>query len=426
MVEIQAVRGMNDVLPDEAATWQRVECALLEIFGLYGYREVRFPVLEKTELFSRSIGAETDIVAKEMYTFADRNGDSLTLRPEGTASCVRLGLQHGLFHKHQQRLWYMGPMFRHERPQHGRYRQFHQAGAEAFGWEGPDIDAELIILTARIWRRLGVEGTNLQLNSLGDADTRQAYRKRLVDYLAPLRGELDTDSQRRLHSNPLRILDSKHPGTQAVLAEAPMLRDHLDRASGRHFEELCRCLERCGIEYEINPRLVRGLDYYSRTVFEWVSGELGAQGTVCAGGRYDALVEQLGGRQPVPAAGFAVGLERLVELLTQRGDAVSTQLDVYVVVLGESARSAAMQSAEQLRDRGFRVQQHCGDGGAKSQFKRADKSGAQVAVVLGEEEACTHRATVKPLRRDVPQFSIGQDQLASALSEFFEPKSKGN
>ena len=425
MAEIQAIRGMNDVLPAQAGVWQQVESALLELFGLYGYQEVRFPVLEKTELFSRSIGTETDIVAKEMYTFADRNGDSLTLRPEGTASCVRLGLQHGLFQNQKQRLWYMGPMFRHERPQRGRYRQFHQAGAEAFGWEGPDIDAELILLTARIWRQLGVTGTSLQLNSLGDVETRRAYRERLVDYLSPLRGELDADSQRRLETNPLRILDSKHPGTQAVLADAPVLQDCLDPESERHLQELCRCLDRCGLKYEINPRLVRGLDYYSRTVFEWVSGELGAQGTVCAGGRYDALVEQLGGRQRVPAAGFALGLERLVELLSLRGDEPGTRVDVYVVVLDENARLAATQSAERLRDRGFRVQQHCGGGGAKSQFKRADKSGAEVALVLGEEEARTGRATVKPLRRDMPQISIGQEQLATALAEFFESKTTG-
>ena len=420
MAAIQAIRGMNDVLPDQAAYWQRVESVLVELFGLYGYREVRFPVLEKTELFARSIGADTDIVAKEMYTFIDRNGDSLTLRPEGTASCARLGLQHGLFHNQQQRLWYLGPMFRHERPQRGRYRQFHQAGAEAFGWDGPDIDAELIALTARIWRSLGITAASLQVNSLGDAAARRAYRERLLAYLSPLRGELDADSQRRLDTNPLRILDSKHPATQAVLVDAPLLRDHLDQDSVRHFEGLCGYLDEAGIPYEINSRLVRGLDYYSRSVFEWVSGELGSQGTVCAGGRYDTLVEQLGGRHPVPAVGFALGLERLVELLTLGDNENPSGVDVYVVVLDEAARLAATQIAEQLRDRGLRVQQHCGGGGAKSQLKRADRSGAQVAVVLGEEEISAGRATVKPLRRDAPQFSVGQEKLAAALAKFFE------
>ncbi len=306
--QFQAVRGMNDILPGESALWQHLEMTLREVLATYGYHEIRLPLVEKTELFARSIGEVTDSVEKEMYTFADRNGDSLTLRPEGTAGCVRACIEHGLLHNQTQRLWYAGPMFRYEKPQKGRYRQFHQVGAEAYGMAGPDIDAELICLSARLWRRLGIDKVTLQINSLGSSAARVAYRERLVTYFTARRAELDEDSRRRLDTNPLRILDSKNPDMRAVIAEAPSLLDHLDSESQAHFEELKALLDAAGIPYEINPRLVRGLDYYCKTVFEWVTETLGAQGTICAGGRYDGLIEQLGS-QTVPGVGFALGLE---------------------------------------------------------------------------------------------------------------------
>lgn len=373
-----------------------------QLLERYGYREIRFPILEQTELFKRSIGEVTDIVEKEMYTFEDRNGDSLTLRPEGTASCVRACEQSGLLHNQQQRLWYAGPMFRHERPQKGRLRQFHQIGVETFGMAGPDIDAELIALTARLWRELGIaDALILELNSIGSSDARRRYRAALVDYLSAYRGELDEDSQRRLDTNPLRILDSKVPRTQELLIAAPVLGDFLDKASEAHFEELCARLEALGIPYRINRRLVRGLDYYGLTVFEWTTDKLGAQGTVCAGGRYDGLVEQLGGK-PTPAVGFAMGMERLVLLLETLAAFPQGQAsaDVFVVAMGDAAERAALGLAEKLRDAhpGLRVLSNCGGGSFKSQFKKADKSGARLALVLGEDELARGEVAVKALR----------------------------
>ena len=412
---------MNDLLPDQLRSWQYIETVLRELFAAYAYREIRFPIVEQTELFARSIGGETDIVAKEMYTFEDRNGDSLSLRPEGTASCVRAALEHGLLHNQQHRVWYMGPMFRHERPQRGRYRQFHQAGAEAFGWEGPDIDAELIALTAQLWRRLGLRTPQLEINSLGDRGARARYRELLVAYLQEHAAVLDMDSQRRLATNPLRVLDSKDPQTQQVVADAPRLTDSLDAESRRHFEGLCEHLEQLDIAYTLNPRLVRGLDYYSRTVFEWMSDELGAQATVCAGGRYDGLVQQLGGKRPVPAAGFALGMERLVEIFDARKALpAATELEVFVAWVGEQARHPAFALAEELRHAGYRVQHHCGGGGLKSQMRRADRSGAQVAALLGEDEIRAATVTIKPLRVDGAQASVPRHEALTRLDRLLQ------
>lgn len=413
---------MNDLLPDETPVWQYLEDQLRNLLDRYGYREIRFPVLEQTELFKRSIGEVTDIVEKEMYTFDDRNGDSLTLRPEGTASCVRACEQHGLLYNQVQRLWYAGPMFRHERPQKGRLRQFHQFGVEAFGMAGPDIDAELIALTARLWRQLGVaEGLKLELNTLGSSDSRRAYREALVAYLTPLNSSLDEDSQRRLHTNPLRILDSKSEQTQALLAEAPAFDDFLDEASREHFRELCGLLDAMDIPYVRNPRLVRGLDYYGLTVFEWTTERLGAQGTVCAGGRYDGLVEQLGGK-PTPAVGFAMGIERLCLLLeaSDRLPEKKPQTDVYLVVSGDEARSAALGLAERLRNElpTLRLMTHCGGGGFKSQFKKADKSGAGWALIIGDEEARSGVVQLKWLRDEqAEQQCLSQDELLAFLRQ---------
>jgi histidyl-tRNA synthetase len=370
------------------------------VLHAYGYREIRLPILEKTELFKRSIGEVTDIVEKEMYTFEDRNGDSLTLRPEGTAGCVRAGIEQGLLYNQQQRLWYMGPMFRHERPQKGRYRQFHQIGVEVFGMAGPDIDAELILMTARIWRRLGIRDVRLQLNSLGTLEARGRYREALVGYLEQHRASLDEDSLRRLSSNPLRILDSKNPALQAVIEGAPRLADYLDEESRQHFARLCALLDAAGLDYELNPRLVRGLDYYGKTVFEWVTTRLGAQGTVCAGGRYDVLVEFLGGR-PTPAVGFAMGIERLIALLEESGVAFPSQAPhVYIVTVGERAEAHGLVLADRLRDAlpELRVLLNGGGGSFKNQFKRADKSGAQLALILGDSELDAGQVGIKPLR----------------------------
>ncbi len=413
---VQAVRGMNDVLPDEASEWQHVEAAIREVSAAYGYRELRVPILERTELFQRSIGEQTDIVEKEMYTFVDNNGESLTLRPEATASCARAGIEHGLFHNQQVRLWYMGPMFRHERPQRGRYRQFHQFGVEAFGWPGPDLDAELMLLGNRLWRMLGVNDVSLELNSLGSPEARSRYREDLVAYLERRRDELDDDSLRRLGSNPLRVLDSKNPSMQRVIADAPELMSYLDDASRTHFEELCGYLDDAGIAYRINPRLVRGLDYYTRTVFEWVTDRLGAQSAVCAGGRYDRLVEQLGGR-PVPGAGFALGLERLIELVRLQGAARSeTPPHAFMVTLGRTAESTGIALAERLRDRGFTVVANCDGGSLKRQLRRADRSGAELALVLGDEEIRRGVMLVKPLRGTAAQQQVPFDDLESALA----------
>ncbi len=415
---IQAVRGMNDLLPDVIEHWQRVEDVSRDVLHAYGYREIRFPVLEKTELFARSIGQDTDIVEKEMYTFEDRNGDSLTLRPEGTAGCVRAGIENGLLHNQMQRFWYAGAMFRHERPQKGRYRQFHQIGVEAFGMPGPDIDAELILLTARLWNALAVEGLSLQINSLGTPESRARYRQELVRYLESRRADLDEDSQRRLNRNPLRILDSKNPAMREVINEAPSMMDHLDDASRKHFEQLCKYLDRADLRYDINPRLVRGLDYYTRTVFEWVTDRLGSQATVCAGGRYDGLVEMLGGK-PTPAAGFALGMERLVELLAQQGSSVNdTKPQIYLAIVGESAViQQGMRLAESLRDQGLRVVCNCGGGNLKTQLKRADRSGARYALLLGEEESKRQSITIKDLRQGEDQVLVPQSAVVKHLKQ---------
>ena len=416
---IQAVRGMNDILPEQTPCWQYLESVWREILPAYGYREIRLPVLEKTELFKRSIGEVTDIVEKEMYTFTDRNGDSLTLRPEGTAGCVRAGIEHGMLYNQIQRLWYQGPMFRHERPQKGRYRQFHQVGVEAFGMAGPDIDAELILMSARMLQRIGLaDSVVLQINSLGSAEARASYRDLLVSYFSGHLEQLDEDSRRRLHSNPLRILDSKHPQMRALVEQAPRLSEHLDSESREHFQRLLAYLDDAGVGYQINPRLVRGLDYYSKTVFEWVTDRLGAQGTVCAGGRFDSLVTQLGGK-PAPAAGFAIGMERLVALLMDTGgeqvNAVGPQ--VYLVVVGEAAERRGMQIAEQLRETlpKLRLQLNCGGGSFKSQLKRADRSGAELALILGDNELAQGSVIVKPLRSGGEQLTLGYEQISGYL-----------
>lgn len=416
---IQAIRGMHDILPAQTPLWQFLEDRVRNVLERYGYSEIRMPLVEQTELFKRSIGEVTDIVEKEMYTFDDRNGDSLTLRPEGTASCVRAGIEHGLLFNQVQRLWYQGPMFRHERPQKGRYRQFHQVGVEAFGMEGPDIDLELILITARIWRELGLEGLELQINSLGTSEERVVYRDKLVAYLEAHRERLDEDSLRRLSSNPLRILDSKNPDMQELIADAPALADHLGEHSRGHFETLCAGLDAAGVNYVVNPRLVRGLDYYARTVFEWVTDRLGAQGTVCAGGRYDGLVAQLGGRATT-AAGFALGIERLVALLeeTETPSALE-QIDGYLVLVGDEPQRQGLQLAERLRDEvpALRLMAHCGGGSFKSQFKKADRSGARYAVVLGDDELARGVAGIKPLRDQGEQQEIALDRLGDFFAQ---------
>ncbi len=417
---IQAIRGMNDCLPSETNIWQMVESVLRRVASNYGFAEIRMPIVESTALFKRSIGEVTDIVEKEMYTFDDRNGDSLTLRPEGTASCVRAGNQHGLLYNQEQRLWYMGPMFRHERPQKGRYRQFHQFGVEAFGIATPDIDAEVISLTARLWRELGIsEYVTLELNSLGSNEERAEYRDALVAFLTEKQDQLDEDSKRRMHTNPLRVLDSKNPQVQAALNGAPKLSDYFGEQSREHFAELCQRLEAAGINYVINDKLVRGLDYYNRTVFEWVTDSLGAQGTVCAGGRYDGMVEQLGGKA-TPAFGFALGLERIVLMLSDLDKVknVRPQVDAYVIMLGDGADIKGNALAEQWRDQipDIRLQCHCGGGNMKKQMKRADKSGAQIALILGEDEIAQQQVTIKYLRGQQEQQSVALDQVPSLLT----------
>jgi histidyl-tRNA synthetase len=408
---LQSVRGMNDLLPKQIHIWQQLEQALRELTAQYAYDEIRFPIVEKTELFKRSIGEVTDIVEKEMYTFDDRNGDSLTLRPEGTAGCARAAMQNGLLAL-PQRLWYLGPMFRHERPQKGRYRQFHQFGVEAYGQPGPDIDAEQIAMTARLWQRLGLNALELQLNSLGSSAARAAYRDILVEYFSAHADQLDEDSQRRLQSNPLRILDSKNPAMADLIAQAPQLVDHLDAESAEHFAGLCARLDAMGIAYTLNPRLVRGLDYYGRTVFEWVTTQLGAQGTVCAGGRYDGLIEQLGG-PATPAVGFAMGLERLVALLEDLALAQPAKMPhAYFIAMGAAPEQACLGLAERLRDEvpGIRLQTNAGGGSFKAQFKRADRSGARYALVLGEDELARGQIAVKDLRGQAEQavHELGQ------------------
>ncbi len=409
---------MNDCLPTQSPLWQKVENAVKNVVSAYGYSEVRMPIVEMTPLFSRAIGEVTDVVEKEMYTFADRNGDSLSLRPEGTAGCVRAGIEHGLLYNQEQRLWYIGPMFRHERPQKGRYRQFHQCGVEVFGIDGPDVDAELIMMTARLWRELGIaEHVRLELNSIGSLAARADYRSALIEYLEQHQDVLDEDCKRRMYTNPLRVLDSKNPDVQAILGDAPELADYLDAESKQHFSGLCELLDAAGIEYTINQRLVRGLDYYNRTVFEWITESLGSQGTVCGGGRYDGLVEQLGGKA-TPAVGFAMGLERLVLMMETLGNTdVRRSVDVYIVTAGEGTTMAGMKLAEQLREQvpGLRVMNHCGGGNFKKQFKRADKVGAAVALVLGENEIAEKTVVLKDLLGG-QQTTLSQTDIASQLA----------
>lgn len=416
---IQAIRGMNDCLPTQSPLWQKLENTAKNVISAYGYNEVRMPIVEMTHLFSRAIGEVTDVVEKEMYTFEDRNGDSLTLRPEGTAGCVRSGIENGLLYNQEQRLWYMGPMFRHERPQKGRYRQFHQCGVEVFGIDGPDVDAELIMMTARLWRELGIDKyVRLELNSIGSLEARQNYRTALIEYLEQHTEVLDEDAKRRMYTNPLRVLDTKNPEIQAILGDAPRLSDYLDDESKQHFSGLRELLDAAGIEYTVNERLVRGLDYYNRTVFEWITESLGAQGTVCGGGRYDGLVEQLGGKA-TPAVGFAMGLERLVLMLeTLELNDVRRSVDAYVVTAGEGTMMAGMKLAEQLREQvpGLRVMNHFGGGNFKKQFKRADKVGAAVALVLGENEVADNTVVVKDLVGG-EQTTYAQSDVVAKLAE---------
>ena len=419
---LQAIRGMNDILPEQTPLWRYFEGTVASLLDGYGYRQIRMPIVEFTELFKRSIGEVTDIVEKEMYTFDDRNGDSLTLRPEGTAACVRAVLEHGLSGGGQtQKLWYIGPMFRHERPQKGRYRQFHQIGVEVFNIDGPDIDAELIVLTWRLWGLLGIrDAVKLELNSLGTSAARAVYRDALVEFLTAHADQLDEDSRRRMHTNPLRVLDSKAPETQALLVNAPKLADYLDEESRVHFEGLKARLDAAGVPYVINPKLVRGLDYYSKTVFEWVTDQLGSQGTVCAGGRYDGLVEQMGGK-PTPGVGFAMGIERLVLLLETLGKVpaeIARTVDIYLCAFGEPAELAALALSERLRDElpNLRLQVNAGAGSFKSQFKKADKSGALYALILGEDELAQQVVGCKPLRGQGEQQSIAWSALADHLA----------
>ncbi len=419
--QIQAIRGMNDILPTQSPLWQKVEAVLRSSVSAYGYSEIRTPIVENTDLFKRSIGEVTDIVEKEMYTFADNNGDSLTLRPEGTASTVRAGNENGLLYNQEQRLWYMGPMFRHERPQKGRYRQFNQFGVEVYGIGSADIDAEVLMLSARLWEKLGIsEHVSLELNTLGDPAERAVYRDALIAFLELHKDALDEDSKRRMYSNPLRVLDSKDQNVQAILVDAPELMDFLGEESKTHFSQLRELLDAVGIKYTINPRLVRGLDYYNRTVFEWVTSNLGSQGTVLAGGRYDGLVAQLGGKD-TPAVGFAMGLERIVLLLEtlELTKDIPPEVDVYVTAMGDSCLVEAIKVAQELRNAlpNLKVMSHCGGGNVKKQMKRADKSGASVALLIGEDELAEGMVTVKHLRNDIEQQRVARSALGAFLAE---------
>lgn len=409
---------MNDILPDVSGTWRYLETVVRDIVQSYGYSEIRLPLLERTELFRRSIGEVTDIVEKEMYTFLDRNDESLTLRPEATAGVVRAGITNGLLHNQRQKLWTTGPMFRYEKPQKGRYRQFYQFDVEALGFEGPDIDAELIIMCARMWRALGISKLKLEINSLGTAESRTHYRDTLIEYFSGVKSKLDEDSIRRLEQNPLRILDSKNPEMQAVVEAAPVMIDYLDEESSQHFQGLRSLLDAAGVAYTVNPRLVRGLDYYSRTVFEWVTDALGSQGAVCSGGRYDGLVEKLGGRS-TPAIGWAMGIERFVALYEAcGGEAPAMDADVYVVAVGDGALEQAFAIAEELRDKvaDIRLEVNLGGGSFKSQLKRADKSNAEYALILGEQEIAKKCVGLKPLRSTEDQSSIAFETLAETLA----------
>ncbi|PCJ46451.1 MAG: histidine--tRNA ligase [Gammaproteobacteria bacterium] len=413
---------MNDILPSQTKVWQHLEAELRKTLANYGYKEIRMPIVEQTNLFARSIGASTDIIEKEMYTFDDRNGESLSLRPECTAGCVRAGIEHGLLYNQEQRLWYMGPLFRYERPQKGRYRQFHQMGAEVFGLAGPDIDAELILMTARIWKNLGIHHLlRLEINSLGNSQARQNYKDVLVNYFSANKKQLDEDSLRRLETNPLRILDSKNPAMQDLIEAAPRLIENLDEQSELHFKALCLRLDQAGIEYKVNSRLVRGLDYYNRTVFEWITDSLGSQGAVCGGGRYDGLVEQLGGKETT-AVGFAIGIERLVLLMTEFTDNASfvNEIDVYLARMGEKAEIKALLLAEDLRNilPGLKILTHCGSGNFKKQLKKADKSGASLCLILGDDELAENNITVKFLREQREQIQLSIDDLSAWLNDY--------
>lgn len=419
---LQAIRGMHDILPADMPAWNQLEDCYRRLVESYGYQQIRTPIVEKTALFSRSIGEVTDIVEKEMYSFDDRNGDSLSLRPENTAAVVRAGLQHGLFNDQQQRWWYCGPMFRHERPQKGRYRQFHQFGAETFGFSGADIEAELILLAARFWQLLGLDGIELEINSLGSSQCRARYRELLVAYFSDHETSLDEDSKRRLQSNPLRILDSKNPDMQSLIAAAPALADSLDNESAEHFSELQDILDQCGLPYRVNQRLVRGLDYYSHTVFEWITDSLGAQGTVCAGGRYDGLVEQLGGRQGY-AAGYAMGCERLIAMMVdqQRVEQIRG-CDVYLVNRGDNSAAIAYRLSEQLRDAipELNIVVNAGSGSIKSQMKKADRSGAPIALILAESEMESDQVSVKFLRETRDQQQVSQQDLPDLIRQWLQ------
>lgn len=416
---IQSIRGMHDILPEQSAAWQYLEATVRQLLIRYGYHEIRMPILEPTELFKRAVGEVTDIVEKEMYTFADRNGDSLSLRPEGTASCVRAGIEHGLFYNQQRRLWYTGPMFRHEKPQKGRYRQFHQVGVETFGITGPDIDAELIALSARLWQELGLKNVRLELNSLGTPASRAIYREKLVEYFSAHLDVLDEEAKQRLHSNPMRILDTKNPATRPIADAAPSLHEYLDEESKQHFQRLCSMLDEMGIQYVINPRLVRGLDYYTRTVFEWITEELGSQGTICAGGRYDGLVSQMGGHE-TPACGFAMGMERLLELMQVQEQTLNTTApDIYLVLAGDQTIQTGMVLAEKLRTElpQLKLQVNTGSGGMKAQMKRADKSGARYALILGEQELAAGEIGFKPMQdAEAAQLSFKLSELSQQLA----------
>ncbi|WP_409025969.1 histidine--tRNA ligase [Gallibacterium anatis] len=423
---IQAIRGMNDYLPSDTPLWQWVESKIKQRLSSYGYSEIRMPIVESTPLFARAIGEVTDVVEKEMFTFNDRDDESLTLRPEGTAGCVRAGIEHGLLYNQEQRLWYIGPMFRYERPQKGRYRQFHQCGVEVFGIANPLIDAELIIMTAKLWQDLGIaDHVQLQLNSIGSLDARKNYRAALVEYLQDYVDQLDEDSKRRLTTNPLRILDSKDERVQQILNNAPKLHDYLDEDSHQHFVTLCSILEQYGIRYEINQKLVRGLDYYNKTVFEWVTTALGAQGTVCGGGRYDGLVEQLGGHA-TPAVGFAMGLERLVLLIQEvvENPPINPNVDIYVIHQGDNTTLPALQLASQLRSAlpQIKVMLHCSGGNFKKQFKRADKLGAKFALILGEDEVAQQQVVIKDLLSGEQQITLANTDVVGYLTPFYQSR----
>ena len=418
MTKLQAIRGMHDILMHEIPKWQFVEESIKNILNQYGYKEIRLPILEKTELFKQTIGNNTDIVSKEMYSFDDKNKTSLTLRPEGTASCVRAGIEHGLFHNKTQRLWYMGPMFRYEKPQKGRQRQFHQLGVEAFGFKGPDIDVEQIMVCSRIWKKLNIKNINLEINSLGSAQSRLNYRKILVDYFTAHKNKLDDDSLIRLKKNPLRILDSKNPDMKSLITNAPTINEYLDSESNNHFAEFKEILDNGDIKYNVNQKLVRGLDYYGKTVYEWTTCELGAQDTVCAGGRYDSLVEDHGSSS-TPAVGFAIGIERLLELINLEKVTDNSIPHIYLLISGNKSKKRGLLLAEEIRDQEpfIKVLTNCGDGSLKSQFKKADKSSAEIAFILGEDELEKKQLTVKYLREEKPQITIKWNEISNFLNK---------